>query len=192
MFLFAWYHALPSHVFVYSHCLHTVYVQFFPPPICLIAQPPQRSKLKKEVIHAYCSSTSLIILCSANPASDECSNSDSENGVVDVPVPAAPRKQTVRKSGEPYPVGSAVYSTHQLQGPDPIVDDDAVSDNNCFENIEESSKTETDDSDEVVVVETDDPFFEDPKNNGNKLSKKLAAEVRPPLSPLLTYNHLSH
>ena len=35
----------------------------------------------------------------------------------------------------------------------------------------------TESDSDVVVVEDDDPFFEDSKNNGKKISEKLAAEV---------------
>jgi hypothetical protein len=57
-----------------------------------------------------------------------------------------------------------------------------VSDDNCVDDIEKSSVTESDT--DSSVVEIDDPFFEDPKNN-NKLSKKLNDEVCSPF-PLLT------
>jgi hypothetical protein len=42
--------------------------------------------------------------------------------------------------------------------------------------VEQSSITESDD--DIAVVETDDPFFGDPRNDSSKLSKKLSDEVR--------------
>ena len=140
-------------------------------------QPPRLSKLRKKVNLIYRYSTSLIVLLSVNPALDECSNTVSDDEVVDIPVPPAPRKQSARMSGKCYQVDSTVNSTHQLQGPDPIVDGGA-SDDNWGDDAEQSSVTEPDDDDDdVVVVESDDLFFNDPKNNNNKLLQKLKDEV---------------
>jgi len=77
-----------------------------------------------------------------------------------------------------------VDPTHQLQGVDPI-EDDAASDNNLADNIEQSSSM-TEEDDDVVLVESDDPFFEDPKHNDSKILKKLDTEVRFFSLPLLT------
>jgi hypothetical protein len=67
-----------------------------------------------------------------------------------------------------------MVSIHQLPGQGPAVDD-ALSDD-IFTADAESSVTESDDN--IVVVESDDPFFDDQKNANSKLSKKLEAEVR--------------
>ena len=64
-------------------------------------------------------------------------------------------------------------STHWLQVPDPI--EDAIVSDDCSDNVEQSSVTESDG--DVVVVESDDPFFEDPTNNQKKILKKLDTEV---------------
>jgi len=145
-------------------------------------------KLKKQVNLFYCSSTSLIVLLSVNSAPDECGNTVSDNEDVDIPVPSVPQKQTARKSGKFYWIDRTTDSTHQLQGPDPTVDDE-VYDNSWHDNAEQSSVTESDS--DIVVVESDDPFFEDPKNNNNRLSKKLDAEVRFSPLPLSTCELLS-
>ena len=65
-------------------------------------------------------------------------------------------------------------STHIFQAPDPI-EDDAISNDGSADNVEESSVTESDE--DFIIVETDDPFFEEPKNSGKQLSKKLSSEV---------------
>jgi hypothetical protein len=145
------------------------------------------SKLKKQVNLFYCSSTSLIELLSVNPAPDECGNAVSDNEGVDIPVPSAPRKQTARKSGKFYWVDRTTDSTHQLQGPDSTVDDEIY--DSWDGDAEQSSVTESDS--DIVAVEFDDPFFEDPKNNNNRLSKKLDAEVRFFPLPLSTCEFLS-
>ena len=105
---------------------------------------------------------------------DSPADSDSDTPDVDIPIPPAPRKQKARKSGKVALVIKTLDPTNRLQGPDPI-EDNAASNEDSPDGIEQSSVTESDD--DIVVIKHDDPFFEDPKNNSNKLSKKLSAEV---------------
>jgi hypothetical protein len=77
-----------------------------------------------------------------------------------------------------------VDSTHHLQGPDTNVDE--VSDDNDADNIEQSSVTESESDDDVVVVESDDPFVDDIKVANSKLLKKLDSEVHFFSIPALT------